>query len=80
MLAVHDQFTRQIRNGLKTTVMGLGLVRLLQDAGLTEEARTILYSLENGVQGVAGQSDKPSHKPSRVNRLKGVSRRFSISW
>ena len=33
MLAIHDQFTYQLRNRLKTTGMGLGLVRLLQDAG-----------------------------------------------
>jgi hypothetical protein len=53
MLAIHDQFTQEMRDCLKTTCMGLGLVRLLLDAGLTEEARTTLYSLENGFQGVA---------------------------
>jgi hypothetical protein len=59
MLTVHDQFTHQMRNSLKTTAMGLGLVRLLQDAGQIEEARTTLYSLENGFQDVAEESDKP---------------------
>ena len=63
MLAIHDQFTRQMRNRLETTVIGLGLVRLLQDAGLTQEARTTLSSLENGFQGVTEESDKPSEKP-----------------
>jgi hypothetical protein len=75
MLAIHDQFTRQMRNRLKTTGMGLGLVRLLQDAGLTDEARSTLSLLENGFQGV--ESDKPSQKPRTASRMKGVSRRFS---
>jgi hypothetical protein len=52
MLATHDQFTHKVRNRLKTTVMGLGLVRLLQDAGRFAEARATLYSLENGFQGI----------------------------
>jgi hypothetical protein len=78
MLAIHDPFTLQMRNRLKTTGMGLGLVRLLQDAGLSEEARTTLSSLENGFQGVAEESDKPSQKPCKANRLKGVSRSFSF--
>jgi len=78
MLATHDQFTHQMRNRLKTTSMGLGLVRLLMDAGLTEEARTTLSSLENGYQGVAEASDKPSQKHCKVNRLKSVSRRSPI--
>ena len=72
MLAIHDHFTHQMRNRLQTTGMGLGLVRLLQDAGLTEEARTTLSSLENGFQAVAQEPDKPSQKPCRVNRLQGV--------
>jgi hypothetical protein len=78
MLAIHDQFTHKLRNRIKTTVMGLGLVRLLQDAGLTEEARMTLDSLENGFQGVAEELDTPSQKPCKANRMKGVSRRFSF--
>ncbi len=78
MLAIHDHFTRQMRNRLKTTGMGLGLVRLLQDAGLTEEARTTLYSLENGFQGIDEESDKPSQKPCKANRLNGASRSVSL--
>jgi hypothetical protein len=58
----YDQFTPQMRNRLKITGMGLGLVRLLQDAGRTEEARTTLYSLENGFQVVPEESDKPSQE------------------
>jgi len=78
MLAIHDPFTHQMRNRLKTTGMGLGLVRLLQDAGLTEEASTTLNSLENGFQGVPEESDKPSQKPRKANRLQGISRRLSF--
>jgi hypothetical protein len=76
MLAIHDQFTHQMRNRLKTTGMGLGLVRLLLDAGLTEEARATLSSLEHGFQGSARASDKQSRKPA--NRLKAVSRSCSV--
>ena len=72
MLAIHDQFTRQMRNRLETSAIGLGLVRLLQDARRFEEAETTLHSLENGFQAVAEKSDKPSQKPRRANRLKGV--------
>jgi hypothetical protein len=78
MLAIHDQFTRQMRSRLKTTGMGLGLVRLLQDARRFEQAGTTLHSLENGFQGVAEASAKPSQKPCKANRVKGVSRRFSF--
>src|SRR5437870_4714896 len=79
MRAIHDRFTHQMRSRLKTTAMGLGLVRLLQDAGLTEEARTTLYALENGFQGVAEESDKSSQKPCKANRLKGVLRTASCA-
>ncbi len=64
MLAIHDQFTRQMRNRLETTAIGLGLVRLLQDARRFEEAKTILYSLENEFQGA--QEEKPGQKPSKA--------------
>lgn len=74
MLTIHDQFNHQMRNRLKATVMELGLVRLLQDAGRAEDARTTLYSLENGFQGVAEKSEKPVQKSCKVNRLKGVTR------
>ena len=76
MLAVHDQSARQMCDRLNTTVMGLGLVRLLQAAKRFEEARATLYSLEGGIQGVA--ENKPSQKPRKASRLKGVSRRFSF--
>jgi hypothetical protein len=78
MLAIHDRFTHQMRNRLKTTGMELGLVRLLQDAGRNEEARTTLCLLESGFQDVAEESDKPSKKPRRADRLRVVSRSFSI--
>lgn len=49
MPTIHDQFTRQMRNRLKTTGIGLGLVRLLQDAKRFDEARSTLYLLEYGI-------------------------------
>lgn len=60
MLAIHDLFTHQMCDRLKTTGMGLGLVRLLQDAGRIEEAKATLLSLENGFQGVAVEAAKES--------------------
>ena len=53
MIAVHgknNRFTSQLRDRLKTTGMGLGLVRLQMDAGLTEEASTTLESLQDDFQ------------------------------
>jgi len=73
MVAIHDHFSRGVRNCLKTACMGLGLARLLQDAGRTEEARAALALLENGFQDAGEASDKPRHQPGR-NRLKGTSR------
>ena len=63
MLAIHDQFTHQTCDRLKTTCMGLGLVRLLQDARRFEEAKATLYSLE----GVG--SNKPRKKPFKAKRI-----------
>jgi hypothetical protein len=63
MLAIHDQFTQQMCDRLKTTCIGLGLVRLLQDAKRFEEARTTLYLLE-GVE-----SGKPTQEPRRAKRI-----------
>jgi hypothetical protein len=51
MLAVHDQFTRHMRNRLQTTTIGLGLVRLLQDARRFDEAKTVLHLLETKFKG-----------------------------
>jgi hypothetical protein len=55
--------------------MGLGLVRLLQGAGRTVEARRTLRSLENGFQWLAVEWYAPRQKPRKPRRLKGVSRR-----
>lgn len=63
MLANHDQFTRQMCDRLTTTAMGLGLVRLLQDAKRFVEARATLCLLE----GVG--SGKPSQKPCKAKRI-----------
>jgi hypothetical protein len=70
MLAIHDRFSRRVRNRLKNIGMGLGLVRLLQDAGRIGEARTVLSGLENGVYGIAGIPIRP---PCSIRR-----RRLSV--
>ena len=72
MIATHHQMTRLMRSRLKTTSMGLGLVRLLEDAKRFDEAKTVLYSLETGFPGV--EADKPSQKPCKAYRLKGVTK------
>jgi hypothetical protein len=76
MLAIHDQFNSHMRSRLKTTGMGLGLVQLLQDAGLTAKARTTLSSLDHGFHSVAeawvrslgspraGQIESPRRRPN----------------
>jgi len=74
MYAIHDHFTHGTRQGLKTAGMGLGLVRLLQDAGRTVEAKTILCSLENALDGVTEASNKPNQGPWKATRLNGLSR------
>jgi hypothetical protein len=74
-MRANDQLTRQMRLRQQTTSMGLGLVRLLLDAGRTEEARTTLASLQHGFQSVASEGAKPSQKRGQGNRLKAVSRR-----
>ena len=70
MIAIHDQFTHQMRNRLKTTCMGLGLVRVLQDARRFNEAKLTLLLLENGFQGVAEKSHMAGQKSCRTKRLK----------
>jgi hypothetical protein len=64
MLAIHDPLTRQRCDRLQTAGMGLGLVRLLQDAGRTDEARATLSSLEDGFPGVAEEWDEPQFHSS----------------
>jgi hypothetical protein len=63
MRAIHDEFTHQTCDRLETTCIGLGLVRLLQDAKRFEEAKATLYSLEGAV------SDLPSKKPCKAERI-----------
>jgi len=80
MLAIYDErYAHQMPSRLKTTAMTLGLVRLLQDARRTEEARMTLDSLESGFQVVAKTSDMPSREACKSNRLKGASRCRSCS-
>jgi hypothetical protein len=66
MLAIHDPWTRPRCDGLQTTGLGLGLVRLLQEAGRTDEARAILALLEDGFQGAAEERDEPGQNPCQA--------------
>ena len=68
-----DQLAHQMHNRLQTAGMGLGLVRLLRDAGRTEEARTTLFSLRTGFRDVDEAAAKPSRTHCHVNRLKSAS-------
>jgi hypothetical protein len=64
----NDDLTHQMPDRLKTTAMCLGLVRLLMDAGRTEEAKETLAFLENDFQGENGW-EMPTAK--RSNQLTG---------
>ena len=70
MLAIHDHVTRQASDRLGTTAIGLGLVRLLQHAKRFDEARTVLYALENSAELVkfAQKRRKMTRRPHRLSR------------
>lgn len=51
--------------------MGLGLVRLLQDARRFDEAEAMLYSLDAGFHGV--EADGPIQQVRKTSRLTGNS-------
>ena len=70
MCANHNRFSPQLRNQLKTTVMGLGLVRLLQDAGRNEEARSTLLSLVKDSQAPGEKTEKPVRNARKANRYR----------
>jgi hypothetical protein len=70
MHPIHAPFSPRMRNRLLTTGMGLGLVQLLQDARRFEEARTTLYALEDGFQGIAEEADKSSQSPCEANHCR----------
>jgi hypothetical protein len=72
MHAIHDAFTPQLRNRLQTSVIGLGLVRLLLDSGRTKEARTTLASLQNGYPS-AQEAIRPLRKRRWTRRVKSAS-------
>jgi hypothetical protein len=69
MLTIHDQ-SCQLSDRLATTCVGLGLIRLLQDAKRFEEANATLFLLEFGVQD---ESAEPK-QPSMTNRLTRIAR------
>jgi hypothetical protein len=58
--------------------MGLGLVRLLQDARRFDEARLTLTLLEYGCESDAEQSDNPNQQRKKANRVKGDIRAAAI--
>jgi hypothetical protein len=66
------QFTPELRNRLKITVLGLGLVRLLLDAGRTQKARTTLRLLQNSCD--SAQAKKQGQKPRRASSRKRACR------
>jgi hypothetical protein len=68
MLTIHDQFTPRMRDRLTITGMGLGLVRLLQDARRFEEARTTLYALGDDFQGYVEVADNASQSLCDANQ------------
>jgi hypothetical protein len=76
VIANHEEFTGQMRNCFQTTAIGLGLLRLLQDARRFKEARSTLSCLKNLVQGI--ETDQQILKPSKGNQLNGGSKYSSI--
>ena len=71
-----NRFTGQLRDHLKTTCMGLGLVRLQMDVGLTKEARTTLASLQDDFQLLLHGVDNPMEIP--VNTYAGMNAYRSV--
>lgn len=56
------------RKQLRTTGLGLGLVRLLLDAGRTKEARTVLAALQNCIHETPAQAaGERSRRPASVD-------------
>jgi carbon storage regulator CsrA len=73
---ITEAFGRQLCDRLKTTGMGLGLLRLQLEAGLTEEAQQTLAQIQEdfqilryGAEGeIAGPAVPPPAKPSRLRK------------
>src|SRR5260370_1247876 len=64
---VQDEFLRQLHDRLKTTGVGLGLLRLHLDVGMTEEAKATLAALKEDFQvllhGVEGEIENSLATP-----------------
>ena len=62
------RFLRQLSDRLKTTALGLGLLRLQLDAGLTEEASACLAQIQDDFQmlrfAVEGERETPPSRPA----------------
>lgn len=63
----HDRITRPMRTHLKATSIGLGLVRLLLDAGRAAEAQETLLSLQTGLFA-RNQPECRNRRPSAAFR------------
>jgi len=68
MLSFHDHVTSPMCDRLETSSIGLGLVRLLQDAKRFDEARMLLYALESGFQSAKAKPGKRTQKLHRLSR------------
>lgn len=73
MLSIYDTFNAQMRDRLKTVGIGLGLVRLLQDVGLADEAKATLSSLENSFQKAGKRTARTNQKTCHSERLRFLS-------
>lgn len=62
MLAHNHQSAAAVRRQLKTVRLGLGLTRLLMDAGRTEEAQTVMASLSCAAPA-SGQARARAERP-----------------
>src|SRR5579871_4798174 len=72
----NNRFSGQLRDCLKTIGMGLGLVRLQMDAGLTEEARTTLASLQDDFQLLLHAVDRPMESTNSYAGMNADGKRF----
>ncbi len=77
-----DEFVRQLHDRLKTTGVGLGLLRLQLDVGVTEEAKATLAALEEDFQvllhGVEGEIENslatPPNKACKPQKAAALAR------
>ena len=80
----NDQFTRRLNDRLRTTGLGLGLLRLQFDAGLTEEAKSTLAALQEDFQlllhGLEGETEHQPAQPSTLARKRPRARKAEDNY